>query len=399
MRARELTLIVGDMEQQAGSGGSPHVVIAGAGIAGVETTLALRALGNDDVRITLIAPQPTQFYRPAATAEAFDGGASATYDVEPIAFDLGAEYGRARVAFVGSRKRYARLSSGVRLPYDAFVVATGTRPSAGIAGAVMFRDQRDLPQVRRVLHEINRHVVRRVVFAVPAGQSWPLPVYELALQSATRVAESRLHTEITLVSPEQMPLAVFGREPSRLVEQVLAERGVSFVGGVIPDHVSEDGSLVLQSGETIEADRVIAAPKLHGRPVPGVPSDRGGFVPTDAFGRVEGLVQVYAAGDVTAFPIKQGGLAAQQADRVAQSILSSAGALVTERRIQRVLQARLLGGEHPLYLRAELDELGRPTSATLTRSTSESTVVASKVLARYLTPYLERAGSAAMLQS
>ena len=60
-----------------------------------------------------------------------------------------------------------------------------------------------------------------------------------------------------------------------------------------------------------------------------------------------------------------------------------------ELRIPRVLQAQLLGGEQPVFLRAELDEHGRATSATLTRPAVGDQVVENKVLARYLTPYLD----------
>jgi len=44
-----------------------------------------------------------------------------------------------------------------------------------------------------------------------------------------------------------------------------------------------------------------------------------GFIDTDAHGRATGLDGVLAAGDMTAFPIKQGGLVAQQADAVAEA--------------------------------------------------------------------------------
>jgi sulfide:quinone oxidoreductase len=387
------------MEAFAGSGSSAHVVIAGGGFAAVETLLALRALGSERVGVTLVAPAPTLFYRPAATAEAFEEDAPTTYDLQAIASELGAAFTKARLVFVGSEKRYVRLSSGARLTYDALVVATGARATAGVPGALMFRDQRDVPAFRRVLSEIDNGTVRRIVFAVPAGQSWSLPIYELALLSATRARERHLHADVTLVTPEQAPLAVFGSEPSRLVENLLAERGVSFVGDSVPDHVCDDGSLALASGQTIEADRVLAIPQLSGRPIRGVPTNRAGLVPTDASGRVQGLTHVYAAGDVTAFPVKQGGVASQQADRVAQAILTAVGAPLVGRRIPNVLQARLIGGARPLFLRAELDEHGRATSATLTRTASEESIVEHKVLARFLTPYLEEIGSAASVQN
>ena len=387
------------MERFAGSRSRPHVVIAGGGFAGLETLLALWVLGRKHVRATLVAPQPTFLYRPAATAEAFEDVAPRAYDLTEIASDLGVAFARARLVSVGSQKRYLRLSSGGRLSYDALVLATGARPTASVAGALMFRDQRDVPAFRRLLGKIEDEMVTRVVFAVPVRRCWPLPLYELALLSATYTAQRHLGTKITLVTPEREPLEVFGAEPARLVGSVLAEHGVSFIGDSAPEHVCDDGSLALRSGRRIEADCVVAAPQLHGRPITGLPADREGFVPADAGGRVHGLEHVYAAGDTTTFPVKQGGIAAQQGDRVAQTILSAAGAPVLQRRVTTVLRARLIGGEEPLFLRAELDEHGRATSATLTRTDSAENVVDNKVMARYLTPYLEQIRSTAAVGS
>ena len=47
---------------------------------------------------------------------------------------------------------------------------------------------------------------------------------------------------------------------------------------------------------------------------------------TDVHGRVIGAPDVYAAGDVTAFAVKQGGIACQQADAAAEHIAARAGA-------------------------------------------------------------------------
>jgi sulfide:quinone oxidoreductase len=353
----------------------------------------LWALGGEHVRVTLVAPEPKLFYRPAATAEAFEDRPARSYDLYAISEDVGAAFSKARIVSVGSQTRYVRLSSGVRLTYDALVLATGGRATASVAGALMFRDQRDVPAFRRVLGEMDRGGIRRIVFALPRGTSWPLPLYELALLSAARAADSQLATEVTLVTPEPAPLAVFGAEPSRLVEGLLAEQRVSFVGGSVPDHVRDDGSLVLRSGRTLEADQVVAVPQLRGRRIPGVPANQAGFVPIDSGGRVQGLSDVYAAGEMTSFPVKQGGIAAQQADRVAQAILTSIGAPLVPRRIPNVLQAKLIGGQRPVFLRAELDEHGRATSARLTRTATEENVIENKVLARFLSPYLEETRS------
>jgi beta-phosphoglucomutase family hydrolase len=57
---------------------------------------------------------------------------------------------------------------------------------------------------------------------------------------------------------------------------------------------------------------------------------------------------------VTVFPVKQGGLATQQADVVAETIASEAGVPVQATPLDPVLRALLLTGDRPAYLRAAL---------------------------------------------
>ena len=67
-------------------------------------------------------------------------------------------------------------------------------------------------------------------------------------------------------------------------------------------------------------DLVVALPHLRGPELPGLPEESGGFVPVDAYGRVRGVDRVWAVGDMTTRPLRQGGLAAQQADVAAADI-------------------------------------------------------------------------------
>ena len=64
---------------------------------------------------------------------------------------------------------------------------------------------------------------------------------------------------------------------------------------------------------------------ITGPEIDGLPCDPHGFVPVDEYGRVEGVADVYAAGDGTDFPVKQGGLATQQADAAAEHIAARPG--------------------------------------------------------------------------
>jgi len=366
------------------------VLVVGGGFGGVETMLALRALAPERVRVTLVSASPLLAYKPAATSESFDETPPLAYDLRAIATDVGASFRVDRVQAVAPDAHRTRLASFTHLDYDALVLAVGARAVSAIPGALTFRDQRQVHHIRRLVSDLRSGTLRRIIFAVPSGCSWPLPLYELALLTATRLGELDVAGEVMLVSPETTPLCVFGPQASRLVAHLLTERGVRFKGESDPERVDRSGALVLSRGETLEADRVVAVPNLRGPRITGLPLDRWGFVTTDALGSVVGLPDVYAAGDMTSFPIKQGGLAAQQADVIAQSIASDHGAPVMAARIHRVLRARLVGGANPVYLRTELDELGQATASTLHAdfNDAESDMRPEKVFGSYLTPYL-----------
>jgi len=369
-----------------------RVLIAGGGFAAVETMLALRALAPERARVTLISASPVLAYKPAATTEAFDETPPRMYDLQAIAEDVGASLRVDRLEAVASHDHSVRLKSFAFLDYDALVLAIGARTTTAIPGALTFHDQREVNHIRRMTSLLRAGELQRVIFAVPPGCSWPLPLYELALFTATHLEEQGAEGEVVLVSPELTPLQVFGAQASLLVADLLTERGVRFIGESHPHHVERGGALSLDSGGTLDADCVVAVPELRGPRITGVPTDREGFITTDALGGVTGLSDVYAAGDMTSFPIKQGGLAAQQADLIAQRIASENGAAVKELRVQHVLRARLIGGPHPIFLRTELDERGQATAATLQHQHSEPTDSPSspeKVFGRYLTPYLQ----------
>ena len=147
---------------------------------------------------------------------------------------------------------------------------------------------------------------------------------------------------------------------------------------------------VVPEGE-VSASRVVALPGLRGRAPMGVPQDADGFIPVDAYGVVQGLPDIYAAGDVTASSIKQGGIATQQADAVASAIAARFGAPVEPEPFRPVLRGMLLTGDGARFMRAEVSG-GR----------GERTEVSSEVLwwpegkiaGRHLSPYLARGAHA-----
>ena len=364
------------------------MVVAGGGFAAVEAVLALNATLGPRADVILVSPRTTLDFRPAATIESFADVAPLRYDLRAIAEDLGATFREDSLAAVAAEARLVRLRSFKRLRYDALVLAVGTRPRASVAGALTFRDQRDVPRLRRTIAELESGTIRRLVFAAPAGVSWPLPLYELALLAAGRAAARGTDVEVALVTPERTPLEALGGEASALVAGLLADRGVHFFGRTIPAAVRREGRLELGFSGSMPADRVIAVPELLGRRIAGIPGGWSGFVPVDRLGRVEGMRGVYAAGDVTTFPIKHGGLATQQADTLAHAIAASLGIHAEPPSAERVLRLRLVGGADPLILRIELDDDGRPGATVLRHEPSTTEPRTAKVHGRYLTPYL-----------
>ena len=341
--------------------------------------------------MTLVSADPDLTYRPSAAFQAFGHPVPPRCDLAAIARDLEASFRMGRLEAVAPQNRSVRLSSGLRLDYDALILCTGARATASLPGALTFRDQRDIPALRRTLRELESGKLTRLAFAVPSGTTWTLPLYELALLSAVHRNLCRSTTEVVLVSPEHGPLEGFGEEASLMVADVLLDRGVRFIGDS-PATGWSDGTLIVQGDAPVSAERVITVPQLRVNRIAGIPASWWGFVPTDSYGRVEGLTDVYAAGDMITYPVKQGGLATQQADRIAHVIASGLGAPVKELQTSHVLRARLLGGERPLLLRAELDWNGRPESGTVEEGDPASAADTSKIFGRYLTPYLEGLG-------
>jgi CBS domain-containing protein len=100
---------------------------------------------------------------------------------------------------------------------------------------------------------------------------------------------------------------------------------------------------------------------------------------------VPGLDDVFAAGDITRFPVKQGGIAAQQADAAAEMIAANAGADLTPQPFRPVLRGLLLTGRQPRYLRQEITGGAGDVSVA---SPEPLWWPPAKIVGRYLAPFL-----------
>jgi sulfide:quinone oxidoreductase len=293
----------------------------------------------------------------------------------------GAELRQGMVASVDPGRHVVATDGGDELSYDLLLLALGARPMPAVANALTFRGPEDGAALAALLEEAVTGSVRSIVFALPLEARWPLPLYELALLTGTYLTDRGTRgVAVTLVTPEDAPLALFGAEASDAIHELLELRDIELRVRTVPLRF-EGGALHVAPEAVVEADRVVALPRLEGPRLPGIPSDRRGFVSTDDFGRVLSEKDVYAAGDMTEFPLKQGGIAAQQADAAATAIAARAGAPVEPTPFRPVLRGLLLTGMAPRYLRAEagtrpgldIEPLWWPPA---------------KIVGRHLTPFL-----------
>jgi sulfide:quinone oxidoreductase len=383
----------------------PRIVVAGGGVAALEAVLALRALAGRRPAITLVTPEP-EFAPPAASvASPFGFGLPTTLPLEPFADSYGIRLRHGALARVDTARRVAILVDGGTLEYDHLLIAVGARRRAAVPSAMTFRGPGDVDRVEEVLDDMTSGRAERLVVTVPSLETWPLPAYELAIMAAVELRSRGLAApDVALVTPETQPLEIFGPAAVDAATTLLRDRGVTLHPARTPVALS-GGFLRTAEGRTVPADRVIALPGLTGPFIRGLPHDRRGFIPTSADARVIGCDGVYAAGDATTFPLRQGGLAAQQADAAAETIAARLGAIAHAEPFRPVLRGVLLTGGAPLYLRAVLGTDETPIARRIQGSTSGTAGQRAlwwppaKVAGRFLAPLLATARPTALLAS
>jgi sulfide:quinone oxidoreductase len=369
------------------------VLIVGGGVAALEATLALRDLAGDRVDITLLAPRPEYVYRPLRVREPFAYGAAQRYSLEDLTRDLGVELRRDSFKWLEPANRRVHTEGGEAIAYDAALLAMGAVLRPRFKHALTIDDRRMDEQLHGLIQDVESGYVHKLAFIAPSPMPWPLPLYELALMTARRAYEMGAEVSITLATPEDAPLAVFGPAVSKRVRDLLEEHGILTVTSAYCE-TPAPGEVSIHPGERrLHVERVIALPELFGPSTPGVPkSARDGFISVDPHMKVAGLDRVYAAGDAIDFPVKHGGMASQQADTAAEAIAALAGTPVQPKPFHPVIHAILLGADKPLYLSAHLTG-GHGSSSEASDTPLWSP--ASKIDAKYLSPYLASRGEIA----
>ena len=369
------------------SGERQKVLVAGAGVAGLEAALALRDLAGDRIDVALHDPSKEFAYRPFGIGEPYGTTRAFRYDLRRLSELCGASLRASAIAAVEPERRIAITRDGERVLYDHLIVATGTRMLWAVPGAATYWGVAEEGQVGDLIAELRSGRLDRLVLTMPAGHSWILPLYELALLAANvldKTANGR--TRITVVTPEPAPLEIFGPRAAEQTSALLAERRIDVIAGARPVYFAA-GRLRIESGADVEADAVITLPRLEGRRIAGIPHDKDGFVAVDEHGGAIGLERIYAAGDISSLSFKQGAFATQQADAVAEAIAAAVGAGIKPRAASPRMRAVLWTGQGPRYLsngNGEADErASKPSQRHL------ELLHNGRLTARYLSPLVD----------
>jgi sulfide:quinone oxidoreductase len=361
-------------------------VIVGGGVAALETVLALHDLAAEETAVTVLAPNEEFAYRPMTVREPFAYPAARRYPLARIVHDAGAELIAGELDYVDPDKRTIHTKAGETIEYDALVLGLGAHAVPRYEHAITIDDRRMDETLHGLIQDVEGGYVDSLAFVAPARMGWQLPLYELALMTAGRAYDMNVDLPITIITPEDSPLAIFGAAASSAIAAHLKRAGIETINSAYVE-IPSNGEIVINPGDRrMHVKRVVALPELFGPEIRGVPLGEHGFIQVDPHGRVRDVERIYAAGDAIDFPIKHGGVGAQQADVAALSIASLAGAAVEPEPFDPVIHGMVLTDAEPIYLTAKITG-GHGFSSEVTDEPTWD--LGRKIAAKYLSPCLE----------
>lgn len=363
-----------------------RVIIVGGGVAALEAALALRELAPEQTDVSVIAPNTEFVYRPMAVREPFAYGPARRYPLASIVHDAGATLLSDQLAWVDPAGQIVHTEAGEGIPYDALLLALGAKAIPLYRHAITIDDRRLEETLHGLIQDVEGGYIHSLAFVSPGRMAWPLPLYEIALMTAGRAYDMGIELAVTIITPEDSPLAIFGSGASSAVGKLLERAHIKTINSAYAE-IPKAGEIAINPGDRrLRVDRVIALPELYGPSIRGIPLAEHGFIRVNPYGQVPDVGPIYAAGDATAFAVKHGGLGSQQADAAAQSIAALAGAPVTPEPFNPVIHGMLLTDSNPVYLTAHIAG-GHGFSSEITDTPTWSPPA--KIAAKYLAPYLD----------
>ncbi|MFC7216722.1 NAD(P)/FAD-dependent oxidoreductase [Streptomyces polyrhachis] len=270
-----------------------RAVIVGAGMAGVQTAVALREQGWAGEVVLIGAEQHQPYDRPPLSKAVLLGKAEhSAFDVDFEALDVELRLGESASGLDAGR-RVVRTQAG-EVPYDVLVLATGAEPvalpgSAGVPGVHLLRTLDDAERLRPVLAGRGEIVV--------VGAGW------IGAEFATAAREAGC--SVTVVEAADRPLAhALPAEVAAPMADWYESAGVRLLTGTAVARVV-DGAVELADGRRLPADAVVvgigARPATRWLESSAVDLGPDGAVLADARLRTT-APDVYAVGDCASFP-------------------------------------------------------------------------------------------------
>ncbi|WP_405808839.1 MULTISPECIES: NAD(P)/FAD-dependent oxidoreductase [unclassified Streptomyces] len=280
-------------EQQQTAQGGRRVVVVGAGMAGVQTAVALREQGFTGP-VTLIGAEPHQPYdRPPLSKAILLGKAEGSaFEVDFEALDIELRLG---CEVTGVRPAAHELDTEAGpVPYDVLVIASGAEPitlpgTEGVPGVHLLRTLDDAERLRPVLAQQHDVVV--------VGAGW------IGAEFATAAREAGC--AVIVVEAADRPLA--GALPAEITAPMAhwyAEYGAELITHARVADI-EPGTVILADGRLLPAGAVVVG--IGARPATGWLAGSGiglgpdGAITADEYLRTS-LPDVYAVGDCASFP-------------------------------------------------------------------------------------------------
>ena len=266
-----------------------RVLVAGGNAGALEAALARIGTG---VRIDVLAPER---HLVDSVSEPAGLGRTVRRELAEIARASGFNLIRDAVERVDAEAHQVLTQGGETLDYDELVLSLSAQPRLTVPGALCLRGPQDAPALRTALLELQPGA--RVGYVIDDRSTWPLPAYELALMTESWSRAEERGLTVVLVTSELTPLDAFGKRASKHVRRAFAQRGIELHTERVADRFADDG-LHVEWDSPIPLDAAIALPALTGPAVPGIPRDALGFAPVDEQGRVRGVSDVFAVGDM-----------------------------------------------------------------------------------------------------
>ena len=307
------------------------VVILGGGVGGTIVANLVAKGAGDHANVTVVDPTGVHIYQPGFLYVAV-GRERAQALQRPEAQLLRHDIERVvdRATRVDPVARQVVLESGRTLRYDELLLATGSRTVMGeVPGGAAAHDFYTLEGAIRLAKALDDFEGGTIVIGV-AGIPYkcpPAPVeFAFLLDDYLRARRLREKSQIKLLSPLNRAFTI--EATSRLVQPILAERGIELTGFFNVESVDPvAGTVTSLEGETVAYDLLVLVPPHRGQKViedSGLGDERG-WVPVDKNTlRHARFDRIWAIGDTTNIPIsKSGSVAHYEASVAAAEIVAA----------------------------------------------------------------------------